>query len=310
MTVLDTESDVAQNAGAESRGGVAVASARTASAQERLAAGPAGVEQITIEPTSGGRRFSVPRPIRRAVGPILLILAWYVAVEGGYMSSKILAPPQDVAEKFWDLTRDGRLPSAIAVSGERVLYGFIIGGSIAVVLALLAGLFRLGEDIIDSTVGMLRTLPWVGLIPLFIGWFGIDEKPKIALVALAVAFPLYLNLYGGIRNVDVQLIEAGKTLGLNRLGLIRHVVLPGALPGALVGLRYSLGTAWLALVFAEQVNATNGIGYLMSNAQQFFQTDVIVVCLVVYALLGLIADTIVRIAIRYLLAWRPAFSGT
>jgi sulfonate transport system permease protein len=276
--------------------------------QQRLS--PTGVEQITIRPAQGKRRFSVPRPLRRTAGPLLLVLAWYLADETGYMSTKILASPQDVAAKGWDLILNGQLPAAIAVSGQRVIYGFAIGGSIAVTLALLAGLFRLGEDLIDSTVGMLRTLPWVGLIPLFIGWFGIDEKPKLALVSLAVAFPLYLNLYGGIRGVDPQLIDAGRTLGLNRLGLIRHVILPGALPSALVGLRYSLGTAWLALVFAEQVNASQGIGYLMNNAEQFFQTDVIVVCLVVYAILGLVSDLIIRLAIRYLLAWRPTYAGS
>jgi sulfonate transport system permease protein len=156
---------------------------------------------------------------------------------------------------------------------------------------------------------MFRTLPWVGLIPLFIIWFGINEEPKIALVALGVTFPIYFNIYAGIRGVDAQLVEAGRVLGLSRRGLIRHVVLPGSLPGALVGLRYALGTAWLALVWAEQVNASQGIGYLMNNAQQFFQTDVIVVCLVTYAVLGLVCDLIVRLGNKYLLAWRSSFEG-
>jgi sulfonate transport system permease protein len=157
---------------------------------------------------------------------------------------------------------------------------------------------------------MLRTLPHVALIPLLIIWLGIGEAPKIALIALATAFPLYLNVYAGIRNVDVTLVEAGQTLGLSRAAMIRHVILPAALPNALVGLRYSLAVAWLALVFGEQVNATAGIGYLMSNAREFFQTQVIVVCLVVYALLGLAVDLTVRALERILLSWRPAFTGT
>jgi len=176
-------------------------------------------------------------------------------------------------------------------------------------LATVSGLFRLGEDLVDATMQMLRTVPNVALIPLLIIWFGIGEAPKIALIALATAFPLYINVYAGIRNVDVTLLEAGQTLGLSRASLIRHVVLPSALPNALVGLRYSLAVAWLALVFGEQINATAGIGYLMSNAREFFQTQVIVVCLVVYALLGLAVDLVIRMLERTLLSWRPAFTG-
>jgi sulfonate transport system permease protein len=193
---------------------------------------------------------------------------------------------------------------------RRVLGGLLIGGTIGVMLAILSGLSRFGEDMIDSTVQMLRTVPNVALIPLLIIWFGIGEATKIALIAIATAFPLYINVYAGIRNVDVSLVEAGRTLGLSRAGLVRHVVLPGALPNALVGLRYSLAVAWLVLVFGEQVNATAGIGYLMSNAREFFQTEVIVVCLAVYALLGLGVDLTIRLLERVLLSWRPAFTGT
>jgi sulfonate transport system permease protein len=264
---------------------------------------------ITIRPTRARRALSLPRPARRALGPLIVLLAWYAASATGLLSQSTLASPVDVVHQGWTLIADGQLPSAIYASGQRVLIGFLVGGSIAVVLALLAGLFQLGEDLIDSTVGMIRTVPWVGLIPLFIVWFGIDEEPKIALVALGVAIPLYFNLHAGIRSVDAQLVEAGTTLGLNRWGLIRHVVLPGALPGALVGLRYAFGSAWLALVFAETINATDGIGYLMNNAEEFFQTDVIVVCLVTYAILGLLCDLAVRLLARYLLAWRSSFEG-
>ncbi|HEV7961427.1 MAG TPA: ABC transporter permease subunit [Actinoplanes sp.] len=256
-----------------------------------------------------GGRWALPRPVRRVFGPLGVLVVWYVLSATGLLPADVLASPVDVLGKAWDMTVSGELPTAIAVSGERVVYGFVIGALIGTVFALIAGLFRVGEDLVDSTLGMLRTLPWVGLIPLFIIWFGIDEQPKIALVALGVTFPLYFNIYAGIRGVDAQLAEAGAVLGLSRTGLIRHVILPGALPNALVGLRYALGSAWLALVFAEQVNASQGIGYLMTNAEQFFQTDVIVVCLIVYAFLGLFTDLIVRLAIRYLLAWRESFEG-
>jgi len=156
---------------------------------------------------------------------------------------------------------------------------------------------------------MLRTIPIVALIPLLIIWLGIGEPPKIALIALATAFPLYINLHAGIRGVDQSLVEAGRTLGLGQMGLIVHVILPGALPSALVGLRYSLAVSWLALVFGEQINANAGVGYLMNTAREFFQTDIIVVCLVVYAALGLLVDAIIRFLEKVLLSWRPAFTG-
>jgi sulfonate transport system permease protein len=269
------------------------------------------VETTTLRPaTQRDARGKLPRPLRRTLGPLGVLALWYVLSVTGVLPADVLASPVDVLGKAWDMTTSGELPTAIAVSGQRVVYGFAIGAVIGTVAALVAGLFRFGEDLVDSTFGMLRTLPWVGLIPLFIIWFGIDEQPKIALVALGVTFPLYFNIYAGIRGVDAQLAEAGTVLGLKRMGLIRHVILPGALPSALVGLRYALGSAWLALVFAEQVNATQGIGYLMTNAEQFFQTDVIVVCLIVYAFLGLFTDLIVRLAIRYLLSWRASFEGS
>jgi sulfonate transport system permease protein len=270
---------------------------------------PPPADRVTIQPVRPAHRWSPPRPVRRAAGPIGTLLLWYLLSATGVLSPEVLASPATVFGKALGMIADGELPAAIAVSGQRVVLGFLIGGVIGTALALLAGLLRLGEDLVDSTVGMFRTLPWVGLIPLFIIWFGINEEPKIALIALGVTFPIYFNIYAGIRGVDAQLVEAGRVLGLRRWALIRHVVLPGALPGALVGLRYALGTAWLALVWAEQVNASQGIGYLMNNAQQFFQTDVIVVCLVTYAVLGLVCDLVVRLISRYALSWRASFEG-
>jgi sulfonate transport system permease protein len=283
----------------------AVAAPRRSAA--RRAGSEGGVE--TIRPLHQRRRLQVPRPVRRSLGPIGSLLLWWLLSATGVLSPATLASPGAVFHQGWELTADGRLGSAIWVSSQRVLEGFVIGAVAGTALAVLAGLFRLGEDVIDSTVGMLRALPWVGLIPLFIIWFGIGETPKVALVVIAVMFPLYFNIYAGIRGVDAHLVEAGTVLGLGRWGQIRHIVLPGALPGALVGLRYALGSAWLALVFAEQINATNGIGYLMNNAEQFFETDVIVVCLLVYAVLGLVTDLLVRLCTRYLLSWRATFDG-
>ncbi|MFJ6698915.1 ABC transporter permease [Streptomyces sp. NPDC091272] len=264
-----------------------------------------------VEPRSakrGGLR-AVPRWARRTVGPLLLLALWQVFSATGILHPDVLASPGTIARAGATLIADGTLPDAMATSLQRVAVGLVLGVVVGVVLALLSGLSRLGEDLVDASVQMLRTVPWVGLIPLFIIWLGIGEAPKVALIALGVAFHLYLNVYAGIRGVDAQLVEAGEALGLGRWGLVRHVVLPGALPGAMTGLRYSLATAWLALVFGESINADAGIGFLMNQAREFFRTDVIVVCLVVYAFLGLIADAVVRLLERLLLQWRPTFTG-
>ncbi|MEU4204497.1 ABC transporter permease [Streptomyces sp. NPDC026294] len=272
-------------------------------------AGPrTGPELVPVVPVSAGRR-SAPRWLRRAVVPVFLLALWQVLSASGALESDILASPGTIARTAWTLVSDGTLPSAMFVSLQRVAVGLAVGVLAGVLLALASGLSRLGEDLVDPVVQMLRSVPWVGVIPLFIIWLGIGEAPKIALISLGVAFHLYLNVYAGIRGVDAQLVEAGTSLGLGRRGLIRHVVLPGALPGAMTGLRYSLATAWLALVFGEQVNADDGLGFLMNQAREFFRTDVIVVCLVVYAVLGLLADFIVRTLERLLLQWRPTFTG-
>ncbi|MFI9645581.1 ABC transporter permease [Streptomyces sp. NPDC052040] len=258
---------------------------------------------------SSARRTRVPRWLRRTTGPLVLLGLWQLLGATGLLASDVLASPGRIARVGGGLLADGSLASAMGTSLQRVVFGLLFGTLIGTGLALVSGLFRIGEDLVDAPVQMLRTVPFVGLIPLFIIWFGIGEAPKVAIITLGVTFPLYLNVHAGIRGVDAQLIEAGESLGLSRWGLVRHVVLPGALPGALTGLRYSLGIAWLALVFAEQINADSGIGFLMVQARDFLRTDVIVVCLIVYAFLGLLADFIVRSLERLLLQWRPTFTG-
>lgn len=285
-----------------------VPTAGTEPVSPRAASGalPAGQRRITPQ---SARRAGLPRGLRRCIGPVALVALWHITSVTGVLPEEVLAGPGVVLHSAGNLLATGELQAAMVASLQRVFWGLLIGGSIGTLLAAVAGLFRLGEDLIDAPMQMFRTVPSIALIPLLIIWFGIGEAPKIALIALGTAFPLYLNVYAGIRGVDQTLIEAGQTLGLSRWQQIWHVVLPGALPSALVGFRYSLGLAWIALVFGEQINATAGIGYLMATAREFFQTDVIVVCLVVYAVLGLAVDGVVRLLEHVLLAWRPAFKG-
>ena len=255
-------------------------------------------------PAPPRRRWRGPS-LRRFASPVALVLLWQAASMAGLVSPRVLAAPTAVLATAWGLLASGVLAADILVSLQRVAIGLLIGVSLGAVLAVVAGLSRLGEDLVDAPMQMLRTLPFLALVPLFILWFGIGELPKVALVALGSIFPVYLNLFAGIRGVDPKLVEAGRVFGLGRWGTIRHVVLPGALPSGLVGLRYAIGIGWLSLVVAEQINADSGIGYLISDAREFLRTDVIVVGLAVYAILGLLTDGLVRLAERRLLAWRP-----
>ncbi len=243
---------------------------------------------------------------RRFISPLVLVLLWQAGSMVGLIPARTLAAPSTILVTAWGLLATGELEHHLLVSLGRVIVGLGIGVSLGTMLAIVAGLSRRGEDLVDAPMQMLRTLPFLALVPLFILWFGIGETPKIALVAMGTTFPIYLNLFAGIRGVDPKLVEAGRVFGLDRRGLVRHVIFPGALPSALVGLRYSLGVAWLSLVVAEQVNADAGIGYMISDARDFLRTDVIVVGLLVYALLGLLADGLVRALERRALAWRPA----
>lgn len=243
----------------------------------------------------------------RWVSPLALLLLWELGSRAGLIPTRILAAPSDVAGTFWEMTANGELLSNLVVSLGRALAGLGIGGGLGIVLALAAGLSRAGEAAIDPLMQIKRTIPILALTPLFIVWFGIGETPKVALIATATVFPVYLNLFAGIRGIDARLIEAARSFGLSEWELITHVILPGALPALLVGLRYALGISVLVLVAAEQINATAGLGHLVNSARDFMRTDVIVVCLIVYALLGLTADLLVRALERRALAWRPSF---
>ena len=266
-----------------------------------LAAPPASTIRTGRRSRRRGSRLSF---LRRWVSPIVLIALWQVLSSAGAISERTIASPRQIAATAADLVRDGTLGAATLVSIQRVGFGFAIGAVFGLVLAVVAGLSRVGEDALDPPMQMLRTLPHFGLIPLFIIWMGIGEAPKLALIAMGVAFPLYLNTLAGIRSIDRKTSEAANAMGLGWSQRIRHVVIPGALPQALVGLRQSLGIAWLSLIVAETISAHSGLGYMINHARDFLQTDVIVVGLAVYSLLGLATDAVVRFIEGRALTWR------
>lgn len=263
-----------------------------------------------IRPESRRARPLLPRRASKATGVLAILAVWWLGTAQGWIPEDLFPSPAAIGETFSGMLASGELQQAMRLSLQRILAGFAIGFLVGVGLALVSGLLRRGEDLIDAPMQMLRTLPWAGLVPLLIIWLGIDETPKIVLVAWAVAFPLYINTFAGIRNVDRTLVEAAHTLGMGRAALIFQVILPGAMPGLLVGLRYALGSAWLALVFAETVNAQGGLGYLITHAREVYRVDIIVLCLLIYGALGLGADALVRWLEKGLLQWRQNFSGT
>ncbi|MGC4773517.1 ABC transporter permease [Micromonospora sp. DT44] len=247
---------------------------------------------------------------RRLVSPVALVLGWELAARTGVLAPEKLPAPSDVLATGWRLSRDGTLAVHLVDSLTRAGAGLLIGGVLALVLGTVAGLLRLGDDLVDPPVQMARMLPHLGLVPLLIIWVGIGESLKISLVALGAFFPVYFNTYAGIRDIDERLVEAARACGLGPAARLRHVVLPGALPSLFLGLRLAIGAAWLSLVVGEQVNAQTGIGFLMMEAREFSQTDVVVLGLLVYALLGLISDLALRVAERRMLTWRRGLRAT
>ena len=241
------------------------------------------------------------------IPPVLLLIVWQFAASAGWISSRILPAPADVARAAWSLARSGELVTHVQVSAARALAGLAIGGSLGLAFGLLTGTSRVAESLLDSTIQMLRNIPALALIPLVILWFGIDESAKLFLISVAVFFPIYINTYHGIRNVDPGLIEMGRSYGLTRWQLYRQVILPGALSSILVGLRFSLGLMWVILIVAETISAQAGIGYLTMNAREFLQTDVVLVGILLYAALGKLADTAARALERYWLRWHPGY---
>ena len=251
----------------------------------------------------------IPRPVRRMVSPVLILAAWAIGSTTGLLNADLFPPPAHVAGTAWRLLADGQLALHVGTSATRVLTGAVLGIALGVLLAVLAGLTRTGEDLLDWTMQILKAVPNFALTPLLIIWMGIGEGPKIVLITLGVAIAIYINTYAGIRGVDQQLVEMAQTLEARRSTLITQVILPGAMPNFLVGLRLGLSSAWLSLIFAEMINTTEGIGFLMSRAQTNLQFDVSLLVIVIYAVAGLASYALVRLLERLLLSWRNGFTG-
>ncbi|HEY3941813.1 MAG TPA: ABC transporter permease [Acidimicrobiales bacterium] len=240
----------------------------------------------------------------RALVPLAALGLWWLVTGTGWVRHQLLVSPWEVVMTFGNMFRTENLAYQIGVSLARAGVGLVIGASAGLVLGAVAGLYRLGEELVDAPMQMLRTVPFLAVVPLFILWLGIGETPKIVLIALATAFPVYLNTSNGVRNVDRRVVEAMRAYGMKKAQLTREVVLPLALPQIFTGLRFSMGVSVLALIAAEQINAKAGIGYLLNQAESYQQVNVLLVCVFVYCAFGLIADLIVRLLERLAIPWR------
>jgi sulfonate transport system permease protein len=247
--------------------------------------------------------------LRGLILPVTIIIIWQLLGSLGFVSSVILPTPFDIAKAFIELVRSGELLKHMRISIYRAAVGFLLGGGLGFTAGVAVGLFKRVEQTIDPSIQMLRTVPHLAITPLFILWFGVDEFSKILLIALGAFFPLYINTYVGIRGVDSKLFDIARVLEFTKLKQITRLVLPSALPNILLGLRLSIGVSWLGLVVAELMGSSEGVGYMILDARQFSQTAIVFVGILIFASVGKLSDSFVRILERKLLRWRDSFNG-
>ncbi|BAO88367.1 ABC transporter permease subunit [Caballeronia cordobensis] len=239
--------------------------------------------------------------------PVLILLVWEGAARAGLIAPQVLPAPSKVIGTAFDMAKDGELFIHLGVSLLRASAGFVIGGVLGLALGILVGFSPLAQAFLDRSIQMVRAIPFLAMLPLVIVWFGVGEVAKIFLVSLAVLFPVYINTMLGIRLIDPKLMELAKVVGLDRTAIVRRIVLPGAMPSILTGVRYALAHAWLALVIAETLATTRGIGFLAMDAREFLNTNVILLTIIIYALIGVAADALVRRLEARFLSWHANY---
>lgn len=236
--------------------------------------------------------------------PLALIGLWQIAGNFGWLPTKLMPTPLSVLQNGISLWQSGDLPNNLGISLYRALVGFALGGSVGFGLGLLNGLSKTACALFDSTIQMLRNIPHLSLIPVVIILFGIGESAKISLVTVGVMFPIYINTFHGITSVDPELIEMGQAYDLSKWQMLSKIVFPGALPTILVGVRYALGVMWTTLIVAETISSTAGIGYMATNAQEFMDMKTVLLCIVIYALLGKASDLMAKLLEAICLDWQ------
>jgi sulfonate transport system permease protein len=263
---------------------------------------PGGLVSLSVG--EGGKRTRRGSLALRLAVPVAIFVAWWILTATKVLEPTVLSGPAATWDAFVQLLLHQDLVGDVAISIRRAVEGLALGAGLGLILGIIVGLYRLGEELLDSSLQMLRTVPYPALIFLFIVWFGVGEPSHVYLIALATLFPMYLNTFNGVRNVDRRVVEAARSFGVEGWQLIRRVVVPLAMPSIMTGLRFSAGISVIALVFTESIGASQGIGYLVSQANSLQQIPVLVVCIIIYAIIGIAADISVRILERYTMPWR------
>lgn len=277
---------------------------------------PAHSEKTTILPNTksskqirGAHHRKRKTVVKGLLLPVLTLIVWEVAGTVGQISPTVLPTPHLIAEEFYNLARSGQLLFHLRISLWRSLLGFLLGSSVGLAFGLYSGFSRQAEKQLDPSIQMLRTVPHLVITPLFILWFGFGELSKILLIALGAFFPVYVNTFLGIRSVDSKLFEVAHVLNFNRRNQITKLIIPSALPNILLGIRLSLGAAWLGLVVAEMMGSSEGVGYLIMDARYFSITSLVFVGIIIFAIVGKLTDSLVKLLERKLLRWRDSYLG-
>ncbi|PFD77713.1 sulfonate ABC transporter permease [Bacillus cereus] len=255
------------------------------------------------------RKTKVKVLVRAITIPIIVLIIWQLAGVFGLVSKTVLPTPLDIFLAFQELIKTGELFGHLSISVFRAATGFFIGGSLGIILGTIVGFSTRSEQYLDPSVQMLRTVPHLAVAPLFVLWFGFGETSKVLLIADGAFFPLYVNAFLGIRGVDSKLFDVARVLEFSKRKLITKLILPAALPNLLLGARLSLGVAWVSLVVAELMGCTEGIGYMIMDARQFSNTDIVFVGIIIFAFVGKFSDSLVRLLEVKFLRWRDNFKG-
>ncbi|WP_412677277.1 ABC transporter permease [Bacillus smithii] len=261
----------------------------------------------SISQSSGKRRRY--RLLSGFILPVIIIIIWQLIGSLGWVTKTVLPTPWEIILAAKNLAVSGVLFTNMKVSIIRAACGFVIGGGLGLALGTLVGLSAKSESLLDPTLQMVRTIPHLAITPLFILWFGLGEESKILLIGLGAFFPLYVNTFLGIRKVDAKLFEVARILEFSKWKQIKLLIVPSALPNILLGIRLSLGAAWLSLVVAELMGSTSGLGYMMMDARQFSNTDIVFVGIIIFAIVGKLTDSLVRLMEKHFLKWQDTYKG-
>lgn len=261
----------------------------------------------SISQSSGKKRRY--RLLSGFILPVIIIIIWQLIGSLGWVTKTVLPTPWEIILAAKNLAVSGVLFTNMKVSIIRAACGFVIGGGLGLALGTLVGLSAKSESLLDPTLQMVRTIPHLAITPLFILWFGLGEESKILLIGLGAFFPLYVNTFLGIRKVDAKLFEVARILEFSKWKQIKLLIVPSALPNILLGIRLSLGAAWLSLVVAELMGSTAGLGYMMMDARQFSNTDIVFVGIIIFAIVGKLTDSLVRLMEKHFLKWQDTYKG-